>query len=103
MLKLRTACQELGGLSFLSFADLATHDLKLSYPLFIVILIAFMAVMIWADRFRTHAAAQPAAGANGLCPPPIGATGSSCSPPACSVPRWATGWPRQGRASTGRR
>jgi uncharacterized membrane-anchored protein len=51
-----------------NIADLATHDLKLSYPLFVVILIAFMAVMIWADRFRTDATAQPAAGANGLLP-----------------------------------
>src|SRR3954470_10145995 len=75
-----------------NIADLATHDLKLSYPLFVVILIAFMAVMIWADRFRANAAAAlPAAGANGLLPLPIGATGSSCSPLVCSVPRWATG------------
>src|SRR4051794_26572657 len=51
-----------------NIADLATHDLKLSYPLFVVMLIAFMAAMIWADRFRTDAAAQQAAGASGLLP-----------------------------------
>jgi len=50
----------------LTSPDLATHDLKLSYSLFIVILIELMAVMIWADRFRTDAAAQPAAGSNGF-------------------------------------
>src|SRR5436305_483005 len=35
-----------------NIADFATHDLKLSYPLFVLLLIAFMGVMIWADRYR---------------------------------------------------
>jgi uncharacterized membrane-anchored protein len=36
-----------------NIADFATHDLKLSYPIFVLLLIAFMGVMIQADRFRT--------------------------------------------------
>src|SRR5215471_5270543 len=36
-----------------NIADFATHDLKLSYPMFVVLLIAFMGVMIWVDTFRT--------------------------------------------------
>src|ERR1700722_283959 len=36
-----------------NIADYATHDLKLSYPVFVALMIAFMAVMIWADRFRS--------------------------------------------------
>src|SRR3954469_10286411 len=36
-----------------NIADFATHDAKLSYPIFVSLLIAFMGVMIWADRFRT--------------------------------------------------
>jgi len=52
-----------------NIADLAAHDFKLSYPVFILILIAFMALMIWADRFRTNAAArQQASGSSGLLP-----------------------------------
>lgn len=35
-----------------NIADFATHDLRMSYPAFLGLLIAFMAVMIWADRFR---------------------------------------------------
>jgi uncharacterized membrane-anchored protein len=35
-----------------NIADFATHDLKLSYPIFVLLMIAFMAAMIWADRFR---------------------------------------------------
>jgi uncharacterized membrane-anchored protein len=35
-----------------NIADLATHDLKLSYPLFVLLLLAFMGLMLWADRFR---------------------------------------------------
>jgi uncharacterized membrane-anchored protein len=37
-----------------NIADFATHDLKLSYPVFVMLMIAFMAAMIWADRFRTE-------------------------------------------------
>jgi uncharacterized membrane-anchored protein len=45
-----------------NIADFATHDLKLSYPLFVLLLIGFMAAMIWADKFRTATAPQrPAA------------------------------------------
>jgi uncharacterized membrane-anchored protein len=43
-----------------NIADYATHDLKLSYPVFVALMIAFMAVMIWADRFRSdRLAPQP--------------------------------------------
>ncbi|MFL6305728.1 MAG: hypothetical protein ACJ72H_19540 [Candidatus Sulfotelmatobacter sp.] len=41
-----------------NIADFATHDLKLSYPLFVLLLIAFMGVMIWADRYRSDTSAQ---------------------------------------------
>src|SRR6516164_6133635 len=41
-----------------NIADFATHDLKLSYPVFVLLLVAFMAAMIGADRFRTGATAQ---------------------------------------------
>jgi uncharacterized membrane-anchored protein len=36
-----------------NIADFATHDLKLSYAIFVSLLIVFMGLMIWADRFRT--------------------------------------------------
>src|SRR5262249_2902988 len=36
-----------------NIADFATHDMKLSYPVFVLLLVAFMGAMIWADRFRT--------------------------------------------------
>jgi uncharacterized membrane-anchored protein len=35
-----------------NIADFATHDLKLSYPAFVLLLIAFMSAMVWADRLR---------------------------------------------------
>jgi uncharacterized membrane-anchored protein len=41
-----------------NIADFATHDLKLSYPVFVLLLIGFMAVMIWADKFRIDATPQ---------------------------------------------
>src|SRR5215471_13613867 len=44
-----------------NIADFATHDAKLSYPVFVLLLIAFMGVIIWADRFRAGTAAQPPA------------------------------------------
>jgi uncharacterized membrane-anchored protein len=44
-----------------NIADFATHDLKLSYPLFVLLLIAFMGVMIWADRFRSDTTTQQSA------------------------------------------
>jgi uncharacterized membrane-anchored protein len=44
-----------------NIADFATHDLKLSYPVFVLLLIVFMGVMIWADRFRTDTSTQLAA------------------------------------------
>jgi uncharacterized membrane-anchored protein len=44
-----------------NIADFATHDLKLSYPVFVLFLIVFMAVMIWADRFRTDTTPQQSA------------------------------------------
>lgn len=44
-----------------NIADFATHDLKLLYPIFVFLLIAFMGAMIWADRFRTHSTVHQAA------------------------------------------
>src|SRR5882757_3079794 len=44
-----------------NIADFATHDLKLSYPVFVLLLIAFMGAMIGADRFRIHTMAQQTA------------------------------------------
>jgi uncharacterized membrane-anchored protein len=44
-----------------NIADFATHDAKLSYPVFVLLLIVFMGVMIWADRFRTDPTARRAA------------------------------------------
>jgi uncharacterized membrane-anchored protein len=44
-----------------NIADFATHDLKLSYPLFVLLLIGFGAAMIWADRFRTDTTPQRSA------------------------------------------
>jgi uncharacterized membrane-anchored protein len=41
-----------------NIADFATHDLKLSYPIFVLLLIGFGAVMIWADGFRPYTAPQ---------------------------------------------
>jgi uncharacterized membrane-anchored protein len=41
-----------------NIADFATHDVKLSYAYFVLLLIVFMGVMIWADRFRTDTKAQ---------------------------------------------
>ena len=35
-----------------NIADFATHDMKVSYPVFALGLVIFMALMIWADRFR---------------------------------------------------
>src|SRR5258708_1492221 len=47
-----------------NIADFATHDLKLSYHVFVLLMIAFMGVMIWADRFRTDTTAQQTAESN---------------------------------------
>lgn len=44
-----------------NIADFATHDLKLSYAVFVPLLGAFMGVMIWADRFRTDTPPQRSA------------------------------------------
>src|SRR5712672_4378861 len=41
-----------------NIADFATHDMKLSYAVFVLLLIFFMGAMIWADRFRVGAMAQ---------------------------------------------
>src|SRR6266481_2481986 len=51
-----------------NIADFATHDLKLSYPVFVLLLIVFMGVMIWADRFRTDTSTQRAAASNAGLP-----------------------------------
>jgi len=51
-----------------NIADFATHDMKLSYPVFVGLLIAFMSVMIWADRFRTNTWPQQQAGSNARLP-----------------------------------
>jgi uncharacterized membrane-anchored protein len=42
-----------------NIADFATHDAKLSYPVFLLLLIAFMAVMLWAERFWSRQREQP--------------------------------------------
>src|SRR5215469_4286932 len=42
-----------------NIADFATHDAKLSYPVFLLLLIAFMAVMLWAERFWSRQSEQP--------------------------------------------
>ena len=34
-------------------SDFASHDAKLTYPVFVTLLIAFMAVVLWADRVRS--------------------------------------------------
>src|SRR5258708_15597777 len=44
-----------------NIADFATHDMKLSYAVFVPLLSAFMGVMIWADRFRTDTPPQRSA------------------------------------------
>ncbi len=51
-----------------NIADFATHDLKLSYPVFVLLLTAIMGVMIWADRFRTDTTAQQVEGSNARLP-----------------------------------
>ena len=51
-----------------NIADFATHDLKLSYALFVGLLISFMGVMIWADRFRTGTMARQVAGSDASLP-----------------------------------
>jgi hypothetical protein len=51
-----------------NIADFGTHDLKLSYPVFIMLVIAFMGVINLADRFRTDTTAQLAAGSNPRLP-----------------------------------
>ena len=51
-----------------NIADFATHDLKLSYPAFVLLLIGFMAVMIGADTFRTDNAPQRAAASISFLP-----------------------------------
>ena len=45
-----------------NIADFATHDMKLSYPVFVGFLIALMGVMIWADRFRINVWPEQPAG-----------------------------------------
>jgi uncharacterized membrane-anchored protein len=44
-----------------NIADFATHDLKLSYLVFVPLLVAFMGVMIWADRLRADKPPQRSA------------------------------------------
>src|ERR1700738_2461456 len=41
-----------------NIADFATHDLKLSYPVFALLMIAFMVAMIGTDRLRTGTTEQ---------------------------------------------
>src|SRR5258708_12935970 len=43
-----------------NIADFATHDLKLSYPVFALLMIAFMGLMIWTDKYRSDKPAEPA-------------------------------------------
>ena len=35
-----------------NIADFATHDMKVSYPVFVLGLLVFMVLMLWADRLR---------------------------------------------------
>src|SRR5215475_11647981 len=42
-----------------NIADFTAHDLKLSYSMFVVLLIGFIALMLWADRFRVVTSEQP--------------------------------------------
>ena len=35
-----------------NIADFATHDMKVSYPVFVLGLLIFMVLMLWADRLR---------------------------------------------------
>jgi uncharacterized membrane-anchored protein len=51
-----------------NIADFASHDHKLSYPVFVLLLITFMGVMIWADRFRTDTTSPGEAGSNAGLP-----------------------------------
>jgi uncharacterized membrane-anchored protein len=51
-----------------NIADFATRDLKLSYAVFVLLLIALMGVMIWADRFRTDTAPQRSAASLAILP-----------------------------------
>src|SRR4051794_28837039 len=51
-----------------NIADFATHDMKLSYAVFVGLLIAFMGAMIWADRFRINSWPQQPAGSNARLP-----------------------------------
>jgi uncharacterized membrane-anchored protein len=36
-----------------NIADLVTHDMKVSYPVFVLGLVAFMVLMLWVDRLRS--------------------------------------------------
>jgi len=51
-----------------NIADFATHDLKLSYPVFVLLMIAFMGAMIVADRWRNNTSEQQTAGPNSRLP-----------------------------------
>ena len=51
-----------------NIADFATHDLKLSYPVFVLLMIAFMGAMIVADRWRSNTTEQQTAGLNARLP-----------------------------------
>src|SRR3954464_6145137 len=51
-----------------NIADFATHDAKLSYPVFVGLLIMFMGAMIWADRFRPETGAQIPVGPDARLP-----------------------------------
>src|SRR3954470_19358649 len=35
-----------------NIADFATHDMKVAYPVFVLALVVFMILMLWADRLR---------------------------------------------------
>jgi uncharacterized membrane-anchored protein len=50
-----------------NIADLAAHDLKLSYPIFVLLLIVFMGVMISLDKFRADTT-ERTAGSNPRLP-----------------------------------
>ena len=86
-----------------NIADFATHDAKLSYPIFVALMIAFIAAMIWADQFRNgDPPRQPSRPSRG-CPRSMPAIGSPCWPPACSARHSVTGSPMPVPGCTGLR
>src|ERR1700759_4686241 len=47
-----------------NIADFTAHDLKISYPMFVFLLIGFIALMLWVDRFRVVSPERPISTSN---------------------------------------